>query len=195
MTRAMYPGTFDPFHLGHLDIASRASAIFDELIVAIYDNPPKNPLFDWQERVYMAETALSHLRNVSVMTYKGLTVECARQAQVDVIVRGLRNVADYQFEHQIGWANRYMAPKIELCCLFCSPEYAYISATIVKEVAALGGNYTGWVMPHVESALRTKFDEDAEVEIALNEQKLPESVLDSTSNLSASRDGKLAYHN
>lgn len=194
MTRAMYPGTFDPFHLGHFDIASRASAIFDELIVAINDNPAKNPLFEPRERIEMAETALGHLNNVSVVTYQGLTVEFARQAHVDVMVRGLRNVADYQFEHQIGWANRHMAPNIELCCLFCSPEYAYISATIVKEVANLNGNYSGWVMPHVARALRTKLLHTS-TEPNHPEDGMTEPLLDAAGNPSTSRDGKLAYHN
>ncbi|MEZ4656405.1 MAG: pantetheine-phosphate adenylyltransferase [Caldilineaceae bacterium] len=195
MTRAMYPGTFDPFHLGHFDIASRASAIFDELIVAINDNPAKNPLFEPDERVEMAEAALGHLHNVSVITYRGLTVEFARQARVDVMVRGLRNVADYQFEHQIGWANRHMASNIELCCLFCSPEYAYISATIVKEVASLNGRYSGWVMPHVERALRTKFMQGPAESVHPDEDVPDESALDTAGNPSTSRDGKLAYHN
>ena len=194
MTRAMYPGTFDPFHLGHFDIASRASAIFDELIVAINDNPIKNPLFEPHERIEMAQAALSHLNNVSVITYQGLTVEFARQAEVDVMVRGLRNVADYQFEHQIGWANRHMAPNIELCCLFCSPEYAYISATIVKEVASLNGKYSSWVMPHIERALRAKFMHTQSDPGHLADNA-PEPLLDTTGNPSSSRDGKLAYHN
>jgi pantetheine-phosphate adenylyltransferase len=161
MTRALYPGTFDPIHNGHIDIATRAGAIFDELVLAVYDAPPKKLLFNTEERVELAQEALRHLPNVKVMAYTGLTVECARQADAQVIVRGLRNVADFEFEHQIGWANRQMAPEVELCCLFCNGEYAYLSATILKEVASLGGDYHAWAPKHVLEALQRKFPEAA----------------------------------
>ncbi len=157
MTRALYPGTFDPIHNGHIDIASRASQLFDQLVVAIYDAPPKKLLFSTAERVELAETALAHLPNVTVASYAGLTVDCARHHAADVMVRGLRNVADFEFEHQIGWANAQLAPEIELCCLFCPTEYAYLSATILKEVASLNGDYEQWAPGNVRDALREKF--------------------------------------
>lgn len=153
MTRALYPGTFDPTHNGHIDIASRASALFSELVVAVYDSPPKKLLFDTEERVAMARRSLEHLENVTVVPFQGLTVECARNLGAQAIVRGLRNVADYEFESQIGLANRHLAPDIELCCLLCSAEYAFLSSTIVKEVASLGGDVSQWVAPHVQQAL------------------------------------------
>lgn len=158
MTRALYPGTFDPIHNGHIDIATRASAIFDEVIVAVYDAPPKRLLFETDERLELAQQALDHLPNVTVASYVGLTVDCAYDHDAKVIVRGLRNVADFEYEHQIGWANTAMAPDLELCCLFCNGEFAYLSATILKEVASLSGNYSRWAPEHVKRALRAKFN-------------------------------------
>lgn len=165
MTRALYPGTFDPIHNGHIDVATRAAAIFDELVLAVYDAPPKKLLFGTDERVALARDALGHLTNVSVVAYAGLTVACAREVEAQVVVRGLRNVADFEFEYQIGWANRGLAPDVELCCLFCNGAYASLSATIVKEVASLGGDVTGWTPPHVQEALRQRFPQAAPVAV------------------------------
>jgi len=157
MARALYPGSFDPIHNGHIDIATRASVLFDEVVLAVYDAPPKKLLFSTQERLELARQALSHLGNVSVVTYAGLTVQVERDVEAQVIVRGLRNVADFEFEHQIGWANHKLAPEIDLCCLFCDDNYAYLSATILKEVASLGGDYSAWAPSHVQAALQAKF--------------------------------------
>ena len=157
MTRAMYPGTFDPIHNGHIDVATRAAALFDELVIAVYDATPKKLLFSTDERVELAQEAFLHLPHVSIVAYAGLTVACAREVGAQVIVRGLRNVADFEFEHQIGWANRALAPDIELCCLFCNGDYASLSATILKEVASLGGDYQRWAPEHVRKALTAKF--------------------------------------
>ena len=157
MTRAIYPGTFDPIHNGHIDIASRASLIFDEVVVAVYDAPPKKLLFSTEERLVLAKEAFAHLPNVSVTTYTGLTVVCARQLNAQVIIRGLRHVTDFEKEYQLGMANRQLASDIELCCLLCSINYAYVSSTILKEVASLGGDYSYWAPPHVRQALQTKF--------------------------------------
>ncbi len=158
MTRALYPGTFDPIHNGHIDIAERASTIFAEVVFAVYDAPPKKLLFSTEERLGLARMALVHLTNVTVTTYTGLTVEYARQNAADVIVRGLRNIADFQSEHQIGGANHHLASDIELCCFFCHGEYAYLSSTILKEVASLGGDTTFWAPDSVQQALRNKFN-------------------------------------
>jgi pantetheine-phosphate adenylyltransferase len=155
----MYPGTFDPIHNGHIDVATRAAALFDELVLAVYDAPPKKLLFTTDERVELAQAALAHLPQVSIVAYSGLTVACAREVGAQVIIRGLRNVADFEFEHQIGWANRALAPEIELCCLFCNGDYASLSATILKEVASLGGDYERWAPDHVRAALRAKFSD------------------------------------
>jgi pantetheine-phosphate adenylyltransferase len=158
MRRALYPGTFDPIHNGHIDIAVRASVLFDEVVMAIYDAPPKKLIFTTQERLDLAQQALEHLPNLRIVAYTGLTVECAREYKVDAIVRGLRNVADFEYEQQIGWANAALAPHIDLCCLFCNNDYAYLSATILKEVASLGGECGAWAPPHVLEALGQKFD-------------------------------------
>lgn len=160
MPRAMYPGTFDPIHNGHIDIATRASALFDEVVLAVYDAPPKKLLFSTEERLELAQQALAHLGNVSVVTYTGLTIQCARDVEAQVIIRGLRNVADFEFEHQIGWANHKLAPEVDLCCLFCNDNYAYLSATILKEVASLGGDFSAWTPAHVQAALHAKYPQN-----------------------------------
>lgn len=178
MTRALYPGTFDPMHNGHVDIATRASAIFDQVVLAVYDAPPKKLLFSTEERLALARAALAHLPNVMVTPYTGLTVACAWQHNAQVIVRGLRNVADFEYEHQIGWANHQLASDVELCCLFCNGEYAYLSATILKEVASLGGDYSAWAPPPVCAALAEKLGQPVS-------QRPPKA---------AKRNDKLAHH-
>lgn len=158
MTRAVFPGTFDPLHNGHLDIATRASKIFDEVIIAVYDAPPKKLVFDTKQRVALAVEAVDHLPNVRVTSYEGLTIDCARKHDARVIVRGLRNVTDFTYEHQIGWANLELAPEIEYCCLFCRGEFALLSATILKEVASLGGDVSNWAPPNVIDAIRLHYN-------------------------------------
>ena len=158
MARALYPGTIDPIHNGHIDIAVRAAAMFDEVVLAIYDAPPKKLLFTTEERLTLARQALAAVPNIQLITYTGLTIECARTQGVDVIVRGLRNVADFEYEQQIGWANNHLAPNIDLCCLFCSSDFAFLSATILKEVASLGGDCEAWAPAPVLEALSARFD-------------------------------------
>jgi pantetheine-phosphate adenylyltransferase len=160
MVRALYPGTFDPMHNGHIDIATRAAALFDEVIIAVYDAPPKRLLFSTEERLELALRSVDHLANVSVLKYVGLTVDCAHQVGAGVIVRGLRNVADFEYEHQIGWANSELASDIDLACLFCAAPFAYLSATILKEVASLGGDVSEWAPVHVLAALSVKLNRD-----------------------------------
>ena len=159
MTLALYPGTFDPVHNGHIDVATRAGRLFDEVVLAVYDAPPKKLLFSTDERLDMARRAVAHLPNVTVTSYVGLTVVCARQLGAQVIIRGLRNVADFEYEYQIGWANRQLEPDVELCCLFCAGPFASLSATILKEVASLGGDISRWAPDHVIEALALRFDQ------------------------------------
>lgn len=160
MIRALYPGTFDPVHNGHIDIARRAAALFDELVIGVYDAPPKRLLFNTEERVVLVQQALAHLANCTIVSFEGLTVECARSIGARAIVRGLRNVADFEFEYQIGLANRKMAPDIELCCLVSSTEYIYLSSTIVKEVAGLDGDISAWVQPAIAQAIAGRLAEN-----------------------------------
>ena len=160
MTRALYPGTFDPLHNGHLDVVTRASRLFDEVILAVYDAPPKKLLFSTEERLQLASEAVAELGNVQVVSYTGLTVLVAAQYDAQAIVRGLRNVADFEYEKQIGWANSELAPEIDLLCLYCAGRFAYLSATILKEVASLGGDVTDWAPRLVLEALSVRFNRD-----------------------------------
>lgn len=158
MTRALYPGSFDPIHNGHVDICERAAALFDELVVAVYDTPSKKLLFSTAERFELARVSLAHLDNVRVVTYSGLTVDLARELAAQAIVRGLRATSDYEYESQIALTNKALQPDIESVYLITSLQYAYLSSTILKEVAALHGNVTCWVSPPVLAALQARFD-------------------------------------
>ncbi len=157
MTRALYPGKFDPFHNGHLDITQRASTLFEKVIVAVYETPSTNLLFDTATRMELVRQGTAHLSNVEVVTYSGLTVTCARNQKAQVVVRGLRNIADYEYEYQVGMANRKMAPEIELCCLITDAAHAFLSATILKEVASLEGDFASWAPPASVAALQARF--------------------------------------
>jgi len=156
MTKALYPGTFDPVHYGHMDIARRAAKIFDELIVAVYDRPMKTLLFDTQERLKLVQVALGDIPNITVVTYNGLTVEFARNSGASVIVRGLRVTYDFELEYQMALTNKKLAPDMETICLVTGLAQAFLSSSIVKEVAAAGGCIEQMVPPHVREALRKK---------------------------------------
>ena len=158
MPRAIYPGTFDPVHNGHLDIALRAAALFDHLTVAIYARPMKNLLFTTEERRAMLEEALGHIPNISIVTYKRLTVDFAREVGAQAIVRGLRVISDFELEFQMALTNKKLAPEIEFVCLMTSQEYAFLSASTLKEIAMLGGCVEGMVPEHVRAALEARFD-------------------------------------
>jgi len=169
MPRAVYPGTFDPVHNGHIDIAMRAAALFDHLTLAIYARPLKNLLFTTEERQAMLEKALGNIPNISVRTYRRLTVDYARDIGAQVIVRGLRVISDFELEFQMALTNKKLAPDLECVCLMTSQEYAFISASVVKEIAMLGGCVTGMVPPHVAEAMQAKFaklpDEEEHVKL------------------------------
>ena len=153
--KALYPGTFDPIHRGHIDIATRASNLFESVVVAVYDRPAKDLLFTIEERVSLARQALEALSNVSVATYGGLTVEFAREMGAQAIVRGLRAISDFELEYQMALTNRQLAPEIESVCLMTRQAHAFISSSIVKEVALLSGDVTVMVTPPVARALET----------------------------------------
>jgi pantetheine-phosphate adenylyltransferase len=159
---AIYPGAFDPIHFGHIDIATRTASIFDELVVAIYDKPAKNLLFTAEERVALGQKALADLGNVRVASYGGLTVDFAREIGAQAIVRGLRATYDFELEYQMALTNRQLAPEVEFICLMTRQDYAFLSSSVLKEVALLGGDVRGMAPPHVASALETKRRERAQ---------------------------------
>jgi pantetheine-phosphate adenylyltransferase len=158
---AIYPGAFDPIHFGHIDIATRAANIFDELVVAVYDKPAKNLLFSVDERVQLAHRALAKPSNVRTVSYSGLTAEFAREIEAQAIVRGLRATYDFELEYQMALTNRQIAPEVEFICLMTRQDYAFLSSSVLKEVALLGGDVSGMAPPHVASALEAKRRERA----------------------------------
>jgi pantetheine-phosphate adenylyltransferase len=140
MSIAIYPGTFDPVTNGHLDIAQRASQIFDRIIIAVSNNPHKSSLFTMEERKHLVEKTVKKLKNVEVDVFTGLLVEYARKRGVSALIRGLRAVSDFEYEFQMALMNRKLMPQLETVYMMPSEEYTYINSTIVKEVARLGGN-------------------------------------------------------
>jgi pantetheine-phosphate adenylyltransferase len=151
---AMYPGTFDPITNGHHDLVRRAASIFDRVIVSIAANPNKTPMFPMDARIDLARRVLHDLPNVEVTGYSQLTVEFARQHNVTVIVRGLRAVSDFEFEFQLANMNRHLAREIETVFLTPQEQFTFISSTLVREIAVLGGNVGEFVHPIVEAELK-----------------------------------------
>lgn len=160
MAIAVYPGSFDPVTKGHIDVAERAAGLFEELIVAIYDAPPKHVLFNTEERVELMRKALSHIPNVRVDSFSGLTVEYAKRVRADVIVRGLRVNSDFEKEFEMALMNRKLAPEVELICFMTNLEYEFVSSSLLKEISKLGGSIDDFVPEHVAAALREKFSHE-----------------------------------
>jgi pantetheine-phosphate adenylyltransferase len=157
LTVAVYPGSFDPVTNGHLDIASRAARLFDRLILAVYETPPKKAvLFSLQERLDMLRVACSGLPDVRVEAFGGLIIDYCRRVGAHVIVRGLRMTSDFEREFEMALMNKNLAPEIEVVCLMARTEYQFLSSSLVKEVAGLGGSVESLVPPHVLSALQAK---------------------------------------
>ncbi|HEY6196413.1 MAG TPA: pantetheine-phosphate adenylyltransferase [Candidatus Eisenbacteria bacterium] len=154
---ALFPGSFDPFTNGHLDLARRASVLFDRVVIAVADNSAKTSLFSAAERVEMIESAVGGLRGASAMHFSGLLVDCARKIGAQAIIRGLRAVSDFEFEFQMALMNRRLAPGIEVAFLMPSQEFTYLNSTLVKEVARHGGEIRGLVPALVERRLRERF--------------------------------------
>ncbi len=154
---AVYPGTFDPFTNGHLDIASRAALLFDEVIVAVYAKPTKNIIFSTDERLSMIRQSLSGLDNVRVEPFEGLIVQYLQKVGAKIIVRGLRAVSDFEYEFQMAHMNRQLWPESEVVCLITAKSYSFVSATLVREIASLGAELDQLVPANVAEALRKKF--------------------------------------
>src|SRR5678816_4554065 len=156
MVRALFPGTFDPIHYGHIDIASRASRIFDELVMAVYDKPLKSLMFSPEERMGLVNEAFKDNPKVKVTGYSSLTVDFARKIGAHVIVRGLRVFSDFEFEFRMGLANQRLASDIETVAFITAEEHTFLSSSTVKEIASLGGDVSSMVPAHVNTALKNK---------------------------------------
>ena len=159
MTKVVFPGTFDPIHFGHIDIATRASRLFSEVVVAVYDKPLKNLLFAPERRIELSREALKHLPNVRVVGFSGLTVSFAEEIGATAIVRGLRVFSDFEFEFRMALANRRLKPKIDTIALITTEENTFLSASTVKEIASLGGDVSSMVPEHVNKALKARYQD------------------------------------
>jgi pantetheine-phosphate adenylyltransferase len=157
MTLAVYPGTFDPITEGHLDIARRASTIFEELVIGIHDKPEKQVLFSVEERLSMVQYTVRDLPNVRVEAFSGLTIDFIRRVKGEVMVRGLRAISDFERELAMALMNKELAADIELVCLMTSSRYQFLSSSAIKEIAKLGGRVQGMVPDNVAIALGKKF--------------------------------------
>lgn len=156
-TRAMYPGTFDPFTNGHEDLVRRACRLFEHVVVAIGGNPGKTPIFTIEQRIDMARRVLADVPNVEVASYTGLTVEFARQRGLGAIVRGLRAVSDFEFEFQLATMNRHLADSVETVFLTPPEKFNFVSSTLIREIASFGGDVREFVHPLVAEALAARF--------------------------------------
>ena len=157
MKKAIYPGSFDPVTLGHLDIIKRSAALVDHLIVGVLNNSTKTPLFSVDERVNMLKEVTKDIPNVEILSFSGLLVDFAREHNVQAIIRGLRAVTDFEYELQMSQTNRKVAPEVDTIFFTTSLEYAYLSSSIVKEVAQYGGDISAFVAEPVEKAIKQKF--------------------------------------
>ena len=158
MSKAIYPGTFDPITNGHFDLIARATRIFDEIIVAIAANPDKNPLFSVEERTAMVRQVCEDLENVTVIGFDGLLIHCVEEQGAHVVMRGLRAVSDFEFEFQLASANRRLNPEIETVFLTPSENHTFTAASLVKEIANYGGDVSSFLDPRINRILTEKLD-------------------------------------
>ncbi|MCI0393579.1 MAG: pantetheine-phosphate adenylyltransferase [Chloroflexi bacterium] len=160
-TRAVYPGTFDPVHNGHLDLMQRAAALFDELVVGVFDHgrPSKSVLFSVDERLAMIQGALGTQPKITIRPFSGLLVEFARDIGARVIIRGLRVFSDFEFEFRMALANERLAPEIEVVNFITREEHTFLSGTIIREIASFGGDVSSMVPPNVAEALKRRFND------------------------------------
>jgi len=156
VTIAIYPGTFDPITNGHTDLIVRASKLFEKVIIGVAINPGKKPLFSLEERVELAQRSISQLDNVEVCGFEGLLIDVAMEKKASVILRGLRAVSDFEHEFQLASMNRKMQPEIETLFLTPAEQFTYISSSLIREIATLGGDVSDFVSLDVKAALQTK---------------------------------------
>ena len=158
-TRALYPGTFDPITNGHIDLAERASRMFEHVVVAIAASTAKAPLFSVEERLQLTQRVLSHIDNVSVSSFSGLSVNCVNEHNTSVVLRGLRAVSDFEYEFQLAAMNRRLDSNVETVFLTPSEQFTFLSASLVKEIASMGGDVSQFLDPAVNEALTRKLAE------------------------------------
>ncbi len=158
MIKAVFPGTFDPIHFGHMDIARRGAEMFDEVIIAVYDKPLKNLVFGAEQRLALVREAFAEDPKIHVMPFSGLVVEFCRAVNAQVIVRGLRVFSDFEHEFRMAHANRRLAPDIETMLFITQEQHTFLSSTTVREIASLGGDIRTMVPPHVQKALNDQFN-------------------------------------
>ncbi len=156
MTRAVYPGSFDPVHNGHVDITNRASQVFDSLVVGVYEAPPKELLFATEERVDLFRKSVAHLPNVEVASFSGLVVSFARHVEAGFVVRGLRAGLDFETEFEMAHMWRTLASDVDVVCMMSALEYQFVNSSRIKEVVQLGADVHGLVPEHVASALSAR---------------------------------------
>ncbi len=156
MTKAIYPGTFDPLTYGHLDIMERGSKVFDELIVAVGENPLKSPLFTVAKRIEMIRKHTGHLKNLKVDSFKGMLIDYLKKQNTNIILRGIRTVSDFEEEFQRALTNRTLKTDVETVFIMTSEQYSFLNSRLIKEAASLGGDVSKLVPPEVEKQLIAK---------------------------------------
>ncbi|MDO5415765.1 MAG: pantetheine-phosphate adenylyltransferase [Lachnospiraceae bacterium] len=157
MSIAVYPGSFDPVTLGHYDIIARTAQIMDRVVIGVLNNQSKKPLFTVEERVEMLKSVTKDLPNVEIQCFDGLTIDFARRNQAKVVIRGLRAVTDFEYELQLAQTNRVIAPEVDTMFLTTSLKYSYLSSSIVKEIASLGGDISEFLHPHIAELVLEKY--------------------------------------
>jgi pantetheine-phosphate adenylyltransferase len=164
MSKVIFPGSFDPIHLGHVDIARRAASLFDEVVIAVYDKPLKSLLFTPRERIAMVKQATKDIPNITILGYNDLTVQFAKEVGASAIVRGLRVFSDFEYEFRMAMANKRLEPEMETIAFVTNEQNTFLSSSMVKEIASLGGDVSTMVPENVLKALLKKYQPTGSVE-------------------------------